>query len=677
MSDAPLIPQQKFAMGRLFMNIMTSSTYEEFELGTRNRIIFLNAVSYAGVLLMYLFAALALSGGRTALGFSTLIAGTLVLVLLVVIRRVRIYRSAGWIITLLMAVLFGFLVWTGGEQGSGILWIQAFPLIAMFLISTLPGTILSFLFLAFVVYTLIIPDPEGARTHFTADYAYRVIATYVYVWFYGLVYDLIRRYTQRILQESNGALSKAMAELGFEKQQTDGILKNVKEGIFLLDKDLRVGSAHSRFLGEILENPSLAGKTLPELLEPVLSERDMGAANDWLPMLFGSTVNPVLLAEINPLAEVRAEFFQADGKEHAKYLRFSFTPVSLREGETSILGVVRDVTEEVELQRRLDEEAAKHRQSMEKLFQVVHVDPAMMTEFIRDTESELDGINTLLRDKGTAPREIMPHMFQAVHGIKGNALLLGLNELARKVHELEDQVKPFLEKDCSWKELLGLTLGLGMIQSELEEITELIGKIMSFQQHASDKGLSDRGLLERTLSRLVDRESQRIGKPARLEFDGFDSHAIPEGQRKLVKDALVQLLRNSLAHGIELAEDRARAGKPADGRITLAMTLEKGFMRYSCRDDGRGLDLAAIRKKAVGLPGMNEEKINAMKPAELAMLIFSTGFSTAAVEDLGAGRGAGLALVKDRVEAAGGRVSLRSKPGQYCEISFQVPVELS
>jgi signal transduction histidine kinase len=468
-----------------------------------------------------------------------------------------------------------------------------------------------------------------------------------------------------------------MAELGFEKQQTDGILKNVKEGIFLLDKDLRVGSAHSAFLGDILETTDIAGKTLPELLKPVLSERDREAANDWLPMLFGTAVNPVLLAEINPLSEVRAEFFRADGSEAAKYLRFGFTPVKLREGETSVLGVVRDVTDEVVLQQRLDQEAAKHRQSMEKLFQVVHVDPAMMTEFIHDTESELDGINTLLRDASTPPREIMPHMFQAVHGIKGNALLLGLNELARKVHELEDQVKPFLEKDCSWKELLSLTLGLGMIQTELEEITTLIAKIMSFQQSASEKGLSDRGLLERTLVRLVDRESQRIARPAALAFDGFDSKAIPESHRKLAKDCLVQLLRNSLAHGIEPAEDRVRAGKSADGSIALSMTLEKGFIRYACRDDGRGIDLAAIRRKAQSLPGMDREKLNALKPADLAMLIFNTGFSTASTEDMAAGRGAGLALVKDRVEAAGGRISLRSKPGQYCEIGFLLPVELS
>ena len=662
---------------RAAMNVMTGATFDTYDTAQRTHIIFLNAVSFAGVFVMYLFSAMSLTGGRMALGLSTLIAGTAVLLFLIFLRRFHIYRLAGWIITLFMALLYGYLVWTGGEQGSGILWIQAFPLIAMFLISAVPGTVLSFLFLAYVVYTLFAPDISGMRTHFSADYAYRVIGTYVYVWLYGLVYDLIRRYTQRTLQQSNSALSQAMADLGFEKLQTDGIMRHVQEGIFLLDKDLKIGAAHSSHLEAVFEQGDLGGKSLSDILKPVLAERDMTATNDWLPMLFGSAVNPVLLAEINPLAEVRAEFFTAEGQEREKFLRFGFTPVELREGEKSILGVVRDVTEEVHLQKRLDQEATRHRQSMEKLFQVIHVDPAMMTEFIQDTESELDGINTLLRDSTTDPKEIMPHMFQAVHGIKGNALLLGMNELARKVHELEDQVKPFLEKSCTWKELLGLTLGLGMIQTELEEINELIGKIMSFQQSSSEHGLSDRGLLERTLARLVERESQRIGKPAKMVFDGFDSHAIPEKYRKLAKDALVQLLRNSLAHGVENTADRLAAAKPESATITLSMTLGTGFLRFACRDDGRGLDLVAIRKRAASQPGMTAEAVAALKPTELAMLIFSTGFSTAENEDMAAGRGAGLALVKTRVEAAGGKVSLRSKPGSHCEISFQLPMDLS
>ena len=667
--------RRKFFLGGLFDRFMTGAAFEKYSLGQRTQIIFLNAVSYAGVLFMFFFSAVALSGGRTPLGLSTLIAGTAIIVLLLLIRRFHIYRIAGWAITLAMSLLYGYLVWSGGEQASGILWIQSFPLIAMFLISALPGTILSFLFLGFVCVVLFVPELN--RSGLSHDYAFRVIGTYLYVWLFGLIYDLIRRYTQRILQESNSALSRATAELTFEKQQTDGILRNVQEGIFLFDQDLRIGSAHSAFLRNIFEREELNGMRLTDLLQPVLSERDIQAANDWLPMLFGSSVNPVLLAEINPLAEVRAEFFADDGRVREKYLRFIFTPISLREGEKSILTVVRDVTEEVLLQKRLDQEAVRHRQSMEKLFQVIHVDPAMMTEFIRDTESELDGINTLLRDKTTPPAEIMPHMFQAVHGIKGNALLLGMNELARKVHELEDQVKPFLEADCTWKELLSLTLGLGMIQTELEEINELIGKIMSFQQSSSDKGLSDRGLLERTLSRLVERETQRIGKNAVLRFDGFDSHAIPDHHRKLVKDSLVQLMRNSLAHGIEAPDERQRSGKPAEATITLSMTLQPGYLRFSCRDDGRGLDLAAIRAKAASMPGMSDEVLADLKAGDLAMMIFDTGFSTAAVTDMAAGRGAGLALVKDRVEQAKGKVFLRTKPGVYCEIGFQLPVELS
>lgn len=657
---------------RFVWGLATSFSYERFDLRQRNQIIFMNLVSYTGVVVMFVYSAIAFHAGNAPLAWATLLAGVATSVILAGTIVFKRFVLAGWLITFGMATLFGFLAYTGGENGSGILWIQAFPLIAMFLIDVRWGSAITAAFLGFVAVCLFVPQFNHAG--FTTAYSIRVLGTFAYVWVFGLAYGVIRGRTEGALAETNQRLSQTTHALSFEKKQTDGILRNVREGIFLVDRELKIGSSYSSHLGDIFETADLAGRALPELLKPMLGERDYQAAADWLPMLFGDAVNPSLLAEINPLAEVQADFFNDSGLSHQKFLRFGFTRVQLDEGEPLMLGVVRDATDEVLLQRQIEAESRKHQQAMEKLFQIIHVDPAMMGEFIADTEAELDSVNALLRDQSVPPAEIMPHMFQSVHSIKGNALLLGLNELGRKVHEVEEQVKPFLDRDVSWKELLGLTISLGMIQQELAEIRGLIDKVVAFQSASTEAGLDERGLLERTISRMVGIESQRSGKPVAVVFDEFDSSRIPEERRKLVKDVLVQLIRNAIAHGVEAPAERQAAGKPAQGTITLGLKNEGGTLLAFCRDDGRGLDLEAIRNKASSLPDVDQAALAAMKPADVAQLIFRNGFSTAAAADLGSGRGAGMALVKNRVEAAGGKIGLKSRAGQLCEVSFRLPL---
>jgi len=142
-----------------------------------------------------------------------------------------------------------------------------------------------------------------------------------------------------------------------------------------------------------------------------------------------------------------------------------------------------------------------------------------------------------------------------------------------------------------------------------------------------------------------------------------------------IKDPLVHLLRNSLDHGLERPEERQAAGKPPQGRVTLSANHSGGNVVLVIADDGRGIDVAAVRRKAVerGLIAPEAEPTD----KELFDYIFAPGFSTAAKVSDVSGRGVGMDVVKKNIEALRGTVELTSVLGQGATVTIRLPLTLA
>ena len=168
---------------------------------------------------------------------------------------------------------------------------------------------------------------------------------------------------------------------------------------------------------------------------------------------------------------------------------------------------------------------------------------------------------------------------------------------------------------------------------------------------------------------LVERVSGELGKSVRLVESRFDARAIPSRMTALVREALAQLTRNSLAHGLESPEERKEAGKLETGTIEVRSALEDGKLTITYRDDGRGLQLDKIKERALAEGAATAENIAAMSPGQLANLIFEPGFSTAEQEDLNAG----LDLVRSSLKQFQGGITATSSPGKFCEFRITVP----
>ena len=178
------------------------------------------------------------------------------------------------------------------------------------------------------------------------------------------------------------------------------------------------------------------------------------------------------------------------------------------------------------------------------------------------------------------------------------------------------------------------------------------------------------------LPRIVRDLSAELGKEIDLEMHGAETE-LDRQVLELVKDPLTHLVRNCADHGIESAAERFAAGKTAKGRISLSACHQGGHIIIQIADDGRGLDLARIRAKAVESGLMSEAEIAAKTDGEIWNFIFRPGFSTAAQVTSISGRGIGMDVVRANIEQIGGTVDLQSAAGVGTAFTIKIPLTLA
>lgn len=178
------------------------------------------------------------------------------------------------------------------------------------------------------------------------------------------------------------------------------------------------------------------------------------------------------------------------------------------------------------------------------------------------------------------------------------------------------------------------------------------------------------------LPRIVRDLSGELGKRIDLVTEGADTE-IDRQILDLIKDPLTHMVRNAADHAIETPAERLAAGKPAHGTIRLAAYHEGGSVTIAIADDGRGLDIARIRSKAL-LQGLAQEaELERMSDAQISRFIFHPGFSTAENVTAVSGRGVGMDVVKVNVDAIGGLIDIASTPGQGTTITIKIPLTLA
>jgi len=176
--------------------------------------------------------------------------------------------------------------------------------------------------------------------------------------------------------------------------------------------------------------------------------------------------------------------------------------------------------------------------------------------------------------------------------------------------------------------------------------------------------------------RLVRDLSLELNKKVRLRMTGEETE-LDRQLSEVIKDPLTHMVRNSVDHGMETQEERAQTDKPEEGEVLIAAYHEGGHIIIEIKDDGRGIDPAKIKAKALEKGLANEQELAEMSDQRIMQFIFHPGFSTAEKITNVSGRGVGMDVVRSHIEKIGGTVELHSKLGQGSQFKIKIPLTLA
>jgi two-component system, chemotaxis family, sensor kinase CheA len=490
------------------------------------------------------------------------------------------------------------------------------------------------------------------------------------------------------------ARSKQEAKLREARQQTADILRTVKDGLFLIDENLVIGTAYSGALEMMFQRKDLAGLGFEDLLKDIVSERTLTTALKFVKVLWAERTNEKLVKSINPLGEVEVRLAMGHGKFDTRYLDFEFHRVRVDGKITHVLVSVSDVSSRVELARELQNSQKQAQAQVDTLLGILHIDPGHLASFLNDSNAAMKMINAVLREPAReegAFRKKLDTLFRQAHSVKGEAAALGLSSIESRAHSFEDDLKALREKqDLSGNDFLPLVIKLDDLLTHLQSVSELVSRLSKFQLFRNeppvpaedtqvvDESAQVTGPLEidyglgATLQQLADRVAAEHGKRAQVRCNGLD--LVPEEYRRIVKDIAIQGVRNAVVHGIEPAAVRVAAGKSAQGMVRLDFrNVGEGF-KFSVEDDGQGLATDRIKEVALQKGFLTPDQAENLDPKKVLSLLFQPGFSTVETATKDAGRGVGMNLMADLMRQIGGRVGVATAPGRYTRVTVTLPV---
>ncbi|MFK8113425.1 MAG: chemotaxis protein CheA [Rubripirellula sp.] len=212
--------------------------------------------------------------------------------------------------------------------------------------------------------------------------------------------------------------------------------------------------------------------------------------------------------------------------------------------------------------------------------------------------------------------------------------------------------------------------GLSMLSSQLSSVTSAIqDRVMRTRMQPISSVFSK-------FKRIVRDVAVQCDKDVQLALEGEDTE-LDRTLLNAIRDPLTHIVRNSIDHGIESAEKRQAAGKPAQGKLLLRARHQSGQVVIEAIDDGGGIDVSAVRQKAIAQGLISVKKATSATEGQILQYIFSPGFSTAKQISSISGRGVGMDVVKTEIERIGGSVSLMSVLGVGTTVKITIPLTLA
>jgi two-component system, chemotaxis family, sensor kinase CheA len=456
------------------------------------------------------------------------------------------------------------------------------------------------------------------------------------------------------------------------QKETAEILNTVKEGLFLLDPQFKIGSQYSASLSRMLGRQVRAGADFLEMLSSMVPNAVFTLAHDYIDLLFGDHVKEALIGDLNPLTRIEVAVRDEHGLASRRYLTLQFNRV-MEDGRIShLLVTVFDVTAQLELEHALADAKIQAKAEMDVMLDLLKINPGTLALFLKGAEQTMLEINEHLRAAGGALdyRRTVNTVFRKIHTLKGEAATLGIDMFETLAQQFEALLSGLREKGTvSGDDLLALPFPLEEFLQRVAMVRQMTARLASY--HDTFGPIADSDAFAANLTRLAQRVAQDHGKEVRLVTELDLLHSLPHKMGSELKDITIQLLRNAVAHGIEPALEREGQSKPAIGNIYVALKpSDDGQYELTLRDDGRGLSPHAVKAQLLRSGRYTEQQLEGLDEKQIVMKIFEPGFSTAKDVSRDAGHGVGMDVVKHRIEQLGARLRISSRASQYTQFSI-------
>ncbi len=487
--------------------------------------------------------------------------------------------------------------------------------------------------------------------------------------FANIVFNALRK-----LRASDGEIEKAQRE-------TAEILHTVKEGLFLLDSNLKIGSQFSSSLAKVLQHDIQAGMEFMPLLKTITSEEVYQSAHDYITLLFGSRVKENLVISLNPLSQIKVSV-GADShtsEDKTRYLSFQFNRVVEDKQVLHLLVTVHDVTEQVTQAQELTHLRSQPNINMDMLNTLLQNNQTQLEQFLHTTELGLSHINELLasaNQRNQSPKELINACFRTIHSIKGEAATLGIISVETSAHQFETYLVQLRDKkNYEPNDILSLPIKLTDLFKQVSDIQttfELLNKFIR-PETPEQAGLKVSQAFSKNMAQLAQRVSSNQQKQVSVECNLELLNILDPALVSDLQQVSVQLIRNSITHGIESPDIRMRKGKPAIGKIIIGCAnSDNDSIVFSIRDDGQGIVPDRIRSAMVASGKYTEEQVADMSNQVIMQKLFEPGFSTAIQKTSDAGHGVGLDVVQTKIKSLGGELRTQTRADEFTQFTIHL-----
>ena len=526
------------------------------------------------------------------------------------------------------------------------------------------------------------------------------------------------------LEEALGDLKVKSAEALEAKKNISSILELLPVGLVAIDQAGIVLPGHSKSTQAVIglnSESAITGVFLPDVLQ---LEGDIGQSwKNWLDLVFSRFgVIPfrdlASLCDLNNIVNV-----------NKRNLKLDWLPITNDTGGQleKLLVVIEDITKQRELETKMEEINEKHQENLELISQVINLGPDEVTDFIYDSSELLSDAQKIV-EGNNRDREFVNDLFRTFHTLKGSSGQYQFKSMQEMAHKLEDHLKEYRNDSGSVDDVI-----VDEVKTSIESAKSYLNRIQDIRLKLGGKdvplktkarrdpstimvNLNDVNVLQdrwlnlitkgkavindnfyireledfyesltnlkkirlsfflSSLEMLVKNSSEKIGKKVTISI-GNDI-AIDVEIMRLLHQCFLHMINNAIDHGIETPEERLTGGKIENGVLVISGSKLDNKYMISFEDDGRGIDLAAVREKVIESFKIPQEQVYTFSDQELYAFLFKPGFTTKKTTTILSGRGVGMDFIHNTLSKLQGTVRVESTEGKGTKVTLVLPVEV-